>query len=388
VLALVARFVDELLFGAVAVLMPTLRSHFGLSYAQVGLLTQAMLYVAGVVEPINGLLIDVWRRRWLMAFGAAGVALALLLIGLAPGFVVLLLGFALYGAASGPLAHTADVVLVELNARAPSRVMARVTALSSVGELLAPALVTAAVWAGLDWRWLLVALALVTMPYVFALLRAAFPEPTAAQHSPFRGDVLRELAENVRSVVTDRTTLIWLIFLRALYTMESGDSLEALWLADVAGMGQALIGVYYAWEIGAGLLGTLYLDRWLGVASARRVLLVAMSGMLVLTPAWYLAPGVWPRFVIGAPLAFLWAMIWPVARAESLHASTRPGALTAVNSVTGLLPTTLAVALLAEAAGLTAAMLSVQVIGIVLLLVIAWRWLPRGATYASADVEA
>jgi MFS family permease len=387
-LALVARFADELLYGVVSILMPTLRSHFQLSYAQVGLLTQVMLYVDGVVEPINGLLIDVWRRRWLLVFGAFGLGVALLTIGAAQTFVVLLLGFAIYGAASGPLAHTADVVLVELHTDAPSRVMARVTSLSSVGELFAPALVTAAIWAGVEWRWLLLALGVAMLPYGVALLRTSFPPPAGSRAGlPSSRGVVRDLLANVRAVVTDHTTLIWLVFLRATYTMESADSFEALWLADVAGMGQALIGVYYAWEVGAALLGTLFLDRWLRIAAPRGVLLIALAGMLLITLAWYFVDGIWPRFAIGAPLVFLWAMIWPIARAESLHASARPGALTAVNSATGLLPTTLGLALLAEGIGLTRAMLSLQVVGIAVLLLIAWRWLPRGRHETPLEVE-
>jgi MFS family permease len=368
--------------------MPTLRTYFSLTYAQISLLTQVELYVGAIVEPANGLLIDLWRRRWLMAFGAAGIGGAVLLIGLAPTFLVLLLGFALYGASAGPLAHTADVVLVEMHPDAASRVMARMTALSAVGALIAPTLVAACIWAGVDWRWLLAGLGLLGIAYALPLLRARFPAPSA-HHEPESGRLLAGLLRNVRSVITNRTTLIWLVFLRALYAMESTDSFEAVWLADVGGMSQALIGVYFASEIAAGLLGILFLERWLRVSSPRRIILVAMAGMLVLSPAWFLVPGTWPRFVIGAPLSFLWAMIWPIARAESLDASARPGALTAVNSVTGLLPVTLGIGLLAEAVGLTPAMLSVRVGGLGLLLLIAWRWLPRGHRRADAvEMEA
>ena len=60
-----ARFMDELLSGLPAVLMPTIRSHFGLSYTQISLLGLALNYVAAIIEPINGLLIDLWKRPWL-----------------------------------------------------------------------------------------------------------------------------------------------------------------------------------------------------------------------------------------------------------------------------------------------------------------------------------
>ena len=58
------RFYDELLSGLPAVLMPTFRAYFRLSYAQISLLGLVLSYVAGAVEPLGALLIDIWRRRW------------------------------------------------------------------------------------------------------------------------------------------------------------------------------------------------------------------------------------------------------------------------------------------------------------------------------------
>lgn len=376
-LALPARFVDEVLSSVASVLVPSFRARFGLTYAQVSLLGLASGYAGAVAQPASGVLSDLMQRRWLLVWGAAGVGLATVLMGLAPTFVALLLAYALYGAASGPLAQTADVVLVESHPAAPGRIVARLSALATVGALLGPVLVSATVWAGIDWRWLLVALGACCAPYAAAFAATAFPAPT--RHSGRRASVLRALRDNVRAVLTDRDTVRWLLFLRLFYVMETPAAFEAVWLADVAGMSQALIGVYVAFEMAVAVCGTLVLERWLRVASARRVLLVALAAMLVLFPAWFLVPGVWARFVFGAPLAFAWSMLWPVARAESLHAAPRPGVLNAANSLTGLLPVPLAVGLLAEAVGLTPALLGVRLGATALLLLFASRWLPRAA---------
>ena len=93
VVALGGRFMDELLSGLPVVLMPTIRNIFGLSYTQVSLLGVALSYVGAIFEPIAGLLIDVWKRRWLMVLGAAGIGLATIIMGIAPTFAILLLGF-------------------------------------------------------------------------------------------------------------------------------------------------------------------------------------------------------------------------------------------------------------------------------------------------------
>ena len=112
-LGLGGRFTDEVLSGLPEVLMPTLQRTLGLRHSQVGVLALVLDSVGAVVERVNGLLIDLWQRRWLMAWGAALLGLAVIVIGAATSFFVVVIGFALYGLGSGPLAHTADAVLVE-----------------------------------------------------------------------------------------------------------------------------------------------------------------------------------------------------------------------------------------------------------------------------------
>jgi MFS family permease len=130
VLALFARLTDELASGLLVVLMPTFRTRLGLPVVQVGWLWQVLFSTAAVVEPIAGAAIDVVRRRPLLVWGALGWGAALLLAAGAPSFGWLLAAFALVGAASGPLAHTADVVLVDGHPDAVERITGRSTTLT------------------------------------------------------------------------------------------------------------------------------------------------------------------------------------------------------------------------------------------------------------------
>lgn len=384
-LAFLGRFADEFLFGATDVLMPTIRAAFGLTYAQVGLLHLALQYVAGLVEPLSALLIDVWARRWLLAWGAAGIGLSTVMVGVAPTFVVLVLAFAVYGLGSGPLAHTSDVVLVQAHPEAPGRAFARATALDTTGALLGPALVAMWLWAGLEWRWLLVLLGLAGIAYGALLAGTRFPAATPeAETTPEEGKaaaprpgLVREVLANLRAVARDRAARTWLGFLFVHEVVEAPIVFRAIWLSDEGGMSQVLVGVYVLFETFIALVAVLALDRWLTRVPPRRLMLVAAFGLLVLYPAWYLLPGTWVRFMAGAPLGFLFALFWPIARSESLTtASGRPGAVTAVSAVLGLLPLALLVALLAEAVGLTAALLGTQVLGMAALALVTWRWLP------------
>jgi MFS transporter, FSR family, fosmidomycin resistance protein len=383
-LAFLGRFTDELLYGATDVLMPTIRATLGLSYAQVGLLHLALDYVAAAVEPVAGLLIDVWDRRWLLAWGAAGVGFSTMLVGLAPTFLLLSLAFALYGLASGPLAHTADVVLVQAHPSAPGRVFARATAIDTSGALLGPALVAAWLWAGLDWRWLLVGLGTWGVVYGALLSTTRFPRPSESSHVievgsavPAAGGLLRTFAENLRAVAADRTARIWLLLLFVHGIVEAPMVFRAIWLVDQGGMSQVQVGLYVMFETAVSLAGVLHLDRWLRRTSPRQIMITSAAMLLLLYPAWYLVPATWARFAVGAPLGFLFAAFWPITRSAALTTeSSRPGAVTAVSSVMGLVPLALAVALLAEAVGLTAALLGTQVVGIALILLVVVLWLP------------
>ncbi|MGI8794294.1 MAG: hypothetical protein ACR2H3_14155 [Acidimicrobiales bacterium] len=126
-LALSARFTDELGSGVFGVLSPTLLRVFGLDLVGLALLNQVLFWVALVVEPIVSLLIDIRSRRGLLVWGSGFVAFALLLMGGATGYALLLVGFAAYGVGSGPLAHTADVVLIEAGGADADRLFARAT---------------------------------------------------------------------------------------------------------------------------------------------------------------------------------------------------------------------------------------------------------------------
>lgn len=372
-LGLAGRFTDELLSGLPDVLMPTLSAVLGLNYIQVGLLPLALGYVALVVEPLAGLLIDLWQRRWLLAWGAAGLGLAMSVMGLAQTFPVLLAGFALYGLASGPLAHTADVVLVEGHPRAPGRIFARATALDTVGALLAPLLVTVSVWAGFSWRSLLLSVGSASILYAVLLLRTHFPPPANADQGAGLG-LLESLRNNVAVVLGSPGTRRWLAFLFVLDVLEAPLAFKTLWLNEQAGLDQALVGLHRAMEMAVSLVSVLMLDRWLARANPPRILQCANAGLLLLYPLWLYVPGLWARFLLAIPLNFLFAVYWPIGRAQALAGVPgRGGTVSAVHSLFGLVPLPLLFGLAAANLGLTAATLWTSLAALAALVIIVSR---------------
>lgn len=380
VLVLFGRFVDEVASGVLLVLMPVLRRRLGLSVTQVGWCFQALHSVAAVVEPVSGAAIDVVRRRPLLVWEAFGWAGALLLAAGAPSFGWLVGAFALAGAASGPLAHTADVVLIEAHPGREERIQSRSTTIDTVGALLAPAAVALFAWAGFEQRLLLAGAGAAIATYGVALAGAIIPGPggsagrTGSLVSIAHG--VRPVAGRIASVLGDPTARRWLLALVLHELLDLPELFEPVWLREVVGLSQGLVAVHVALGMVATLLGLLLVDRWLARGLAGPVLRASLLGTVLVYPLWLLLPGTATRLLLVVPRNLVMAPLWPILRARALGA--RPGAagtVSALSSLTGLLPLVAVLGAAANRWGLTAVLLSVT-----LAAVVALAWVVRGTS--------
>jgi FSR family fosmidomycin resistance protein-like MFS transporter len=98
---LVIEFLDELVYGAREAAWPLIRSDFGLTYSQIGLLLALPLGVSTLIGPVLGVLSDTGKRRALVLGGGIVFATALLLTGASPSYGGLLASFVLLSPASG-----------------------------------------------------------------------------------------------------------------------------------------------------------------------------------------------------------------------------------------------------------------------------------------------
>jgi MFS family permease len=380
-LVFVARFTDEVLSGAWTVLSPTFRAAFRLSLVQVGFLSQVLEWVALTVEPVAAVQIDLRSRRPFMAAGALAIAAAVLAMGLAPTYLALGLGFAMYGLGSGPLACTADVVVVEAFPRDAERAYGRATFLDTVGALAGPGLVALAVAAGVSWRVLLVVLGTGAALYGLALGATRFPAPS---HVPEPGrHWARRVIANGRTVLSNAHARRWLLALLCFDLFEAAFLLKYIWLHDSVGLSQPLVAVYAAGEQIVDLVALLLLDRWLARRDAGQVFQIAVTALIVLPPLWVAAPGLAGRVALGIPLAFAHTLIWPLAKARSLTAVPELGGATqAITALFPILPLALIEARLATALGVGTAMAATATSGAVLMLLAVHtsRPAPTGST--------
>lgn len=386
VLALFARFTDELASGLLVVLMPNLRRRLGLTLAQVGWLWQVVFSVAAIVEPVAGAAVDVVRRRPLLVLGALGWGAALLLIAGAPSFGWALAAFALIGVTSGPLANTADVVLVEGHPDEVERIAGRSTVLDTVGALLAPAAVVLAGWWGISERTLLVVCGGAAVGYALLLATSVFPPPSGREI----GTTIRtHLRTNAGAVLRDVGARRWLVALLVNETLDVPELFEPVWLRDEVGTSSTLVAVHVGIGLGATLLTLVVLDRLLARFGSLRVLLGSCLATLVTYPAWLLVPGIAAKLVLVVPRNAAMAPLWPILRSRSLAAVPGAGGTTsALYSLLGLVPLQAAFGFAAGRVGMAPMFLTVTIGGTLVLLLLVRRLSRTPAAERTPDTPA
>jgi MFS family permease len=298
------------------------------------------------------------------------VAASVILMGAAPGYAALAVAFGLYGLGSGPLVLTADVLVVESFPTEGERAFSRATFLDTVGALAGPGCVALAAAVGLSWRVVLVALGVCVVAYGVAI---AFTKLPVSAHvaEPNEGATAHLLA-NVATVLRNPRARRWLLVLLCFDLFEAAFVLKYIWLHDAVGLSQPMVALYAGGEQIVDLVALALLDRWLARRGTGAVFRAATTALLVLPTAWVAAPGLGGKIAIGIPLAFAHALIWPLAKGQSLTAVPELGGATqAIAALFPLVPLALVEAWLATAVGVGAAMAGTATAGALLMLLVA-----------------
>ena len=160
---------DEIVSGFPAIGLPLAHGQLGLSYTQIGWLFSAEVLAGMLIDPVVNLLSDRGSRRAWMLGGLAALVAAFLLAGNGHTFAWLLVAFTILYPAAGAVLGLAETTIVEMTPANPTHAMTRWTIMGSIGDLLAPLVVTGILalgwgWPGLCWvgaaTWAIMALAL------------------------------------------------------------------------------------------------------------------------------------------------------------------------------------------------------------------------------------
>jgi FSR family fosmidomycin resistance protein-like MFS transporter len=331
---LLIEFLDEFVFGAREAAWPLIRTDLGLSYAQVGLLLSLPNVVGNLVEPVIGILGDVWRRRALILGGGLVFTLALLFTVLSRDFPLLLISFILFSPASGAFVGLSQATLMDTDPARHEQNMARWTFAGSVGVVVGPLALGAAAALGPGWRGLF----LLFVGLTLALLAGAWRSPFASgqrksERTSFKAGVVDALRALRR-----REVLRWLTLLEFSDLMlDVLLGFLALYFVDVVGTTPAHAGLAVAVWTGLGLLGDLLLIPFLERVDGLRYLRLSTAMELVLFPAFLLVPGVWAKLVLLGLLGLFKAGWYSILQAQLYSAMPgQSGTVMTVGNVFGL----------------------------------------------------
>ena len=131
--------------------MAYIRRDLALSYAEVGLLLGIPGLFSSALEPVLGVLSDIWNRRDHPGRGRA-VCRGVGYRGAQPDFVALLIAFVLLYPASGAFVSLSQAALMDAAPDRREHNMARWTLAGSVGVLAGPLALSGAIALGATWR--------------------------------------------------------------------------------------------------------------------------------------------------------------------------------------------------------------------------------------------
>ncbi len=333
---LAIEFIDELVDGVGSAAWPLVRSDLDLTYVQIGLLLSVPGVFASFVEPFIGILGDVGYRRLLVLGGGVAFAASLGLVSASQGFLVLLVAWVVFFPASGAFVSLSQASLMDAWPGRREQNMARWTFAGGIGNVIGPLALTAAVAVGLGWRGAFLAVAALTLPALVAVRRAPLgPDARDA------GDDVPSFLDGLRAAVgaLRRFQVVrWLALLQASDLMlDIFKSFLALYMVDVAGVSESSAALALAAWVGGGLVGEFLviplLERVRGLTYLRFSVLV----VLLLYPAFLLAPSFELKLAAVAALGFGSAGWYSILQGQAYSSLPgRSGTIVALGNVFGL----------------------------------------------------
>lgn len=386
-LALFIEFVDELVDGVSRVATPMMRDDLSLSYEQIGLLYGLPSIFAVLIEPFIGVAGDSKRRAVIVVVGAAAYAVGLLLIGASWGFLPLLLATMICFPGSGASVNLAQASLMDIDPEKREQNMARWALSGSLGNLLGPMLVGAAVLIGLGWREVHFGLALALAgAAVWAWrMRAAFLH----DHQPEQIDLIGGV-KTVIHHIRRGAVIRWLLLLEASDLMlDVFRGFMALYFIDVVRTDETTAGIALIVFTGVGLVGDALLIPLLERVRGLTYLRWSAAAALIMYPLMLIVPWTPAKLALIGLLGLGNAGWYSILQAKLYEEMPEnSGSIMALDNIVGIWSGLIPVGLgaLAGAFGLEAAMWALLIAPVALLIGIPRQLVSQLATDGQADI--
>jgi MFS transporter, FSR family, fosmidomycin resistance protein len=294
---LTIEFLDELVFGTRESAWPLIRDEFHLSYSQIGLLLSIPLLVASVIEPLIGILADVWRRRFFILGGGITFTISLALIAYSYNFPLLMAAFILIAPSSGAFVSLSQAALMDSDPDRREQNMARWTLAGSLGIVIGSLSVGTAAATGVSWRVLFAVMFFLSLLLVIFACRLPFPISSTTDHSTLAG--FRVGLRNTLHALKRREVLRWLLLLVfSDFMLDVLHGFIALYFVDVVGTTEAKAAMAVLVWTGVGLIGDILMLPLLERVQGLRYLRFSAFVVLFLLPLFLLLPGIVMKLLV------------------------------------------------------------------------------------------
>ena len=251
-----SHFLNDMMQSLVPAIYPMLKGSYGLSFAQIGLITLTMQVASSVLQPAIGLFADHRPQPYSLAVGMGVTLIGLLLLASAGSYLVLLLAATLVGAGSAVFhpeaSRVARMASGGRHGLAQSLFQVGGNAGSALGPILAALIVIPKGQSSIGW---FSAVALLAMVVLFAVGNWHWKERAA----PVRARPARltdRPALSRRKVGWSVAILLALVFSKSFYTT-SLNTYYTFYLIDKFGLSVEAAQVYLFVFLASVALGTL-----------------------------------------------------------------------------------------------------------------------------------
>ncbi|MBC6939986.1 MAG: MFS transporter [Chloroflexi bacterium] len=295
---LLIEFLDELVYGVSETAWPLIRDDLHLTYTQIGLLLSLPGIIAAFIEPLIGILGDVWRRRVLILAGGVFFALSLLATSASFSFIFLLFSFILFFPSSGAFVSLSQASLMDSDTDRHEQNMARWTLAGTLGVLAGPLLLGLFVYLGLGWRGTYALLASLSTLILLLAFKRIPPDAFPASRPSF--GLLLDGFRAALAALKRKEVWRWLLLLEFSDLMlDVLLSYLALYFVDVARVTAWQAGVAVAFWLALGLFTDFafipFIDRR---PDSVKFLRLTAAAQMVFFPLFLLVPGFLPKLVM------------------------------------------------------------------------------------------
>jgi len=335
-LLLGVEFMNEWFSNLLAAILPVVKSALGLGYVQVSFLLTVLEFSDIISDGIFGVLGDIWSRRLLICLGALAAGLGLVLMGLAPGYLLLLAGVALLGFAGGPFIGLSQASLIDAHPGRHDHIMAWWSILGSLGFLATLLMVDISYALGINWRPLFITGGILYILYALLLTRLHISRPGQA-HTDETGETPAALKQStwdaLKTAALGRALLRWALIMPLLEMPING--FIPLYFHDVMGLNFAAASSLLLIVIIGSLLGKAALPLLLRSMTGMRVLKITVWLGIASFAAFLVLPGVLLKCGLLAIFSVVESSWHTLAQAQAY--ATQPGKSGVVLSVTSII---------------------------------------------------